>query len=234
MIVYLLFAFIFLNFTFRFNYKSLLGILLLSIISISFVVQQQYSYEFAIRVTPSPSSTITTAIVTVQNNKIVRTEMVSEQQFVLEVSGIIKSKANPAPADLFTKNRIFACSQTRDTISWRYRDTGQYNYPNVKPNPKYKYDYITQVEKGTCPVLKDLWRIRYKYDVTKKAYNGKYGGKAEGWAGDNYFPSLAQVNFLKANYGADGINEYIYGEKLFQLLRDIQDTVWINKYKDLR
>lgn len=200
----------------------------------SFISQQDYSFEFGIRITPSPSSFVTTAIVTVHQNKIVKTEIISEQQFVLEASGMVKSKANPLPSDMFLKNGVFACSQTKDTVSWKWRDTGQSNYPTPKPNPKYKHDYIVQAQKGTCPILKDLWRVRYKYDISKKSYNGKYGGQAEGWAGDNYWPSLAQVNFLKENYGADGINDFIYGEKLFKFLKDVQDSAWINHYKDLR
>ena len=200
----------------------------------SFISTSEYTYEFAIRLTPSSEFIVTTAIVTIKEGKVVKEELISMNQFVQDVSGMIKSKANPTSKDLFKIYGIFSCSQIKDTITWRFRDTGQYNIPNVKSNPKYKTDFIVQDFRTSCPVLAELWKVRYAYDIRKKAYNGKRLGKPEGWAADTYWPNLAQVNFLKMNYGTDLINEYVHGKLMFQFLKDVQDTSWINQYIALR
>lgn len=182
-------------------------------------VPQTYSYEFGLRLYPAGNSLITTAIVTVNDKKVVKAEIIPEGQFLLEMSGAVHSKANPAPDDLFYKNGIFSCSRTKDTVSIKF---------------KKHTDFVVQDLKVECPILGELWKVRYRRDIRIKNYNYGSNIKPTGWAGDSYFPSLRQIEYLKANYGSDGINEFIYGEKLYKFLKDVQDTAWISNYKSLR
>lgn len=73
----------------------------------------------------------------------------------------------------------------------------------------------------------NLWKIRYKihpiaYDV------------GNGWSQGYYKPSQAQAMFLNENYGVQNIKtQYIYGDSLYKLLRDIQNPDWIDMYSTL-
>ena len=197
--------------------------------------KQDYTYEFGIRLFPAGNSLITTAILTLNGNKIVRTEVMPENEFLLEMTGSVHSKANPAPTDLFFKNGIYSCARDKDTTYYKYRMSDTARWRNEKKQGNYKSEYIIQNLKVECPLLKELWRVRYKYDIRLKNYNfDQYPKKGIGWSNDKFWPTLAQVNYLKANYGTDGINEYIYGDKLYKFLRDVQDTVWQANYKALK
>lgn len=195
---------------------------------------QVYTYEFGIKLFPAGGSLITTAVLTISDKKIVRTEVIPENVFLLEMSGSIFSKANPAPVDLFYSNGIYSCSRDKDTIRYKYRQSDTARWRNSKQQGNYKSDYVVKELKVECPILKELWRVRYKYDIRLKNYNFSQNIKAGGWSNDRFWPTLAQVNYLKATYGSDGINDFIYGDKLYKFLRDVQDTTWINNYKSLK
>ncbi len=195
---------------------------------------QVYTFEYGIKLFPAGGSLITTAVLTISDKKIVREEVLSEHQFLLEMSGAIHSKANPAPVDLFFKNGIYSCSREKDTIRYKHKVLNDSAWIMNKTPSKYKTDYIVQDLKVVCPLLKELWRVRYKYDIRLKNYNYTQYPKATGWSNDKFWPTLAQVNYLKATYNSDGINSYIYGEKLFKFLKDVQDSSWVANYKSLK
>ena len=77
-----------------------------------------------------------------------------------------------------------------------------------------------------CPVFDSLWKIRYSshpmlYDL-------------KGWSRGSYKPSIAQLEYLHNEYGIKNfLTDYIYGENLYKLLRDIQDSAWISTYSSL-
>ena len=69
-----------------------------------------------------------------------------------------------------------------------------------------------------------LWKIRF--------YEHPYDYDSPGWSQGQYSPSLPQKDFLRKRYGVENIfTEYIYGDSLFKLLRDVQDPGWISQYK---
>lgn len=206
------------------------GLGMLGMVSAFTPGEPDYTYEFALRLTPSGTSLVSTAIVTVYKGQVVKADVINEMQFIMEISGLVHSKANPAPDDLFRKNGIAYCSQVKDTIRWTYKG---FDSTDFKTRQK-KTDYIVQSDKATCPLMRELWKIRYKYDIRQKNYNYRQGQGAEGWAADRFFPNLAQINYLKSTYSSDCINDYVYGEKLFKLMKDVQDTSWVNKYKSLK
>lgn len=208
----------------------LASMLVMLVVSSFAPTEPDYTYEFALRLTPSGTSLISTAIVTVAGDEVVKAEVINEKQFMMEVSGMVHSKANPAPEDLFKQNGIAYCSQVIDTIKWKYKGADTIPYKDRKE----KTGFIVEKGKSSCPLLQELWKIRYKRDIRNKNYNYLKNSVPDGWAADNYFPNLKQIDYLKANYSSDCINNYVYGEKLFKLLRDVQDTAWVNKYKKLQ
>ena len=74
--------------------------------------------------------------------------------------------------------------------------------------------------------FKNLWKIRFYehptiYDET-------------GWSKGRYKPSNAQMEFLQREYGVTNLQtEYIYGDSLFKLLRDVQDPAWVEAYSNI-
>ncbi|MEX1002662.1 MAG: hypothetical protein WDZ35_11150 [Crocinitomicaceae bacterium] len=69
-----------------------------------------------------------------------------------------------------------------------------------------------------------LWKVRF--------YEHPYAYDSQGWSQGQYTPSIAQKEFLRREYGVRNIlTEYIYGDSLFKLLRDVQSPAWISRYK---
>jgi hypothetical protein len=72
--------------------------------------------------------------------------------------------------------------------------------------------------------FEDLWKIRF--------YEHPYEYDSPGWSQGQYKPSQGQMAFLTKEYGIKNIlTEYIYGDSLFKLLRDMQNSSWVVSYK---
>ncbi len=77
-----------------------------------------------------------------------------------------------------------------------------------------------------CPVFDQLWRIRFKAHPFDQ---GLYG-----WGQGEFKPSEAQLAYLSQQYGIHNLlTDYIYGEHLYKLLRDIQNNSWVQNYKSI-
>lgn len=70
-----------------------------------------------------------------------------------------------------------------------------------------------------------LWKLKYKE-------HPHFGKNQSGWAAKLYMPSDGQFNLL-SQYGIYSFTSYCYGEKMIQLLHDIQKANWVNLYKGL-
>lgn len=75
-------------------------------------------------------------------------------------------------------------------------------------------------------MVAELWKLRYS------EYPYKSQTESLGWAQKPYGPSDAQLAFLK-KYGFKTISSFIYGEKAFQLLKDMMDPDWVSNYMNL-
>ncbi|MBD3638748.1 MAG: hypothetical protein HUJ25_15450 [Crocinitomicaceae bacterium] len=70
----------------------------------------------------------------------------------------------------------------------------------------------------------ELWKIRF--------YEHPYEFDRPGWSQGQYVPSIYQKEFLKREYGLNNIlTDYIYGDSLFKLLRNVQNPGWVVQYK---
>jgi len=79
-----------------------------------------------------------------------------------------------------------------------------------------------------CIPLDSLWKIRYaNYPFTSTS--------EKGWSSHMITPSERQANFLYNRYGIKNLdNSFFIDDKLWLLLRDIQDQSWINSYKSMK
>lgn len=73
-------------------------------------------------------------------------------------------------------------------------------------------------------IVEDLWKLRYS------SYPFKTDQTIKGWADNSVKPSAFQMKILKA-YGFGTINDFVYGDKLFDLLKDMADPEWIKQYQ---
>lgn len=148
------------------------------------------------------------ALVSVLSGNIVRSQPISRETFILQVTGTQYSPANPLRKDLMKESGIEPCVSLTDSMV-RTDVTNKYTYPY-------------------CPALDDFWKIRYKRDPNNADLR-----RDEGWATGYFAPSLSQQRYLRDNYGLTHMNGTIFGEKFFQLLKDMQDSTWIENYKNL-
>ena len=77
-----------------------------------------------------------------------------------------------------------------------------------------------------CPIFDSLWKIRFMehpiaYDLA-------------GWSHGQYKPSQKQIEYLSTEYGIQNIlTDYIYGDNLFKLLRDMGSREWVDNYTSI-
>ncbi|MEZ4738963.1 MAG: hypothetical protein R2818_06310 [Flavobacteriales bacterium] len=77
-----------------------------------------------------------------------------------------------------------------------------------------------------CPTIRNIWKLRYKGDVGI--------GNGEGWAAEQFTPSVRQQIILQAYRPAayEHWHGPYFGKDAFRLLRDMQDPEWVKLYRD--
>ena len=90
------------------------------------------------------------------------------------------------------------------------------------------YDDFGKVNGYTLGPIANLWRIKYQnHPMSRKMPSG--------WSQGHYNPSQNQAIYLYERYGVLNVNtHYFVGENLFQLLKDVQDSAWINAYQAIQ
>ena len=96
-------------------------------------------------------------------------------------------------------------------------------------------DFFEKYDVENKNIVYDLWKIRYVKYPFKPAI-------AEiGWSSDTIDPQFpnfpisvpsGKQMILLQNYGFTRISDFIYGEKAFQLLNDMEDPTWVDNYKN--
>ncbi len=89
-------------------------------------------------------------------------------------------------------------------------------------------DQNTLKEYTFCAPLDSVWKIHFQ----KNPLDVKKGA---GWSNRQFNPSLSQELYLSKTYHVNHIDtEYFLDTNMWHLLQDVQDPVWIEKYKFLR
>lgn len=88
---------------------------------------------------------------------------------------------------------------------------------------------LLELHKIDANSFEDLWKLRYS--------EFPFGGERsmeKGWAGYEFAPTPAQWSFLKKNYGYAACEQLLYGEKMWELVKDSQAQAWQSQYKSLK
>ncbi len=168
------------------------------------VIYYQSKNEFAISICfGANNSYLNYAVVVKSGNKIIKSQQLTEQSFMMQMTGKMNSTANPKLKNLLKENVLDTCDCVIDDL---YKKYVGYN----------------------CEPFRLLWKVRYKYDP--KNHHLKNYEDYKGWAYENYSPGVNQSMYLRERYGIQNLIDFIAGEKLYLLLNDVQDSTWVNEY----
>jgi hypothetical protein len=160
--------------------------------------------EFAVVICPGiNSSYLNYAIVTKSGDKILKTQHLTEQSFMMQITGRMSSPANPKLKNLLREKVSDTCDCVVDNLYKKYLG-------------------------HNCEPFRLLWKIRYKYDPQN--HHLKDYPDYQGWAFTNYSPGIKQGEYLNKRYNINSLSDFIVGDYMFLILKDVQDSVWINEY----
>jgi hypothetical protein len=185
-----------------------LGVMLLTSYSKKAYVKEYLAFNF----NPGPNMELVTfAVVTTQGGRIVKSTFINRTSFINRATGKELSKANPYQINFFEAYGIDPCF---------YETPPPVNEISGKEKPQKK-----------CYTIDDVWRLRYKTHPQYKI--NFFDGNEEvfgGWSSEDKRPSQGQLGILQ-EYGIIQLNEFIYGENMFLLFKDMQTPTWVEKYK---
>lgn len=126
---------------------------------------------------------------------------ISRLNLIRQIQGRTFSKANRDGEDLFRKHGVATCTLPEDSAHM---------------------GFLTD-----CSTLDDLWRLRFQ-EYPLKLQEGMQ--EMTGWAGKPLRPDDRQM-LLLGNYGVQHVLDFIKGENLFRLLKDMADEDWVQNYR---
>ena len=163
------------------------------------------NYHLAISINPGQNSGyVNFAIIGENNGKLVYSKFISHSEFILVGMGIQFSAANDLGVNLFKKHNIRECL--------------------------YKFDSAQCIKKPDLKLF-DLWSLRYNRNpyCPPDCIPGD-GMLIQGFGQHKARPSWPQLQILQ-KYGITYINDFFYGDKMFELLSDFQKPEWRDKYE---
>ncbi|MCB0794268.1 MAG: hypothetical protein KDB88_05990 [Flavobacteriales bacterium] len=133
--------------------------------------------------------------------KVLHYDPLTRDQFLDQARGKLPSKANPEGIDLFERFEVYPCTTVVD-------EEGRHWVNN-------------------CPVLDDLWKLRF-WEYPLKTGQGQKTGK--GWSEEPNNPSARQL-LLLSDYGFRYATDICFGENVFRFLKDVGDPEWVDNYR---
>lgn len=160
------------------------------------------SYTFGVSLNTGQNSQLFTLFLVKEfEGRVIRSDPMTREQFVLQAQGAVPSKANPEGVNLFHRYGVRLCLHPEDTSGTRLlRD---------------------------CEVFDQLWKLRF-WEYPFKLSEGQHPGK--GWAENREAPSARQM-LLLSDYGILQLSGMAKGIDAFRLLRDVGDSAWVDNYR---
>lgn len=160
------------------------------------------TWEFGISLSTGTGSQLYSCfLVKMYDGKVIGTENISSEAFILQAQGVKPSVANPDGHNRFLEHGINTCLAFEDTIAQEYL---------------YR-----------CDPLEDLWKLRFQ-EYPLQLTSGQRTGV--GWAEKRDAPSPRQLMLL-ADYGILYTTGLCHGENVFRLLHDMADSSWVVNYR---
>lgn len=90
------------------------------------------------------------------------------------------------------------------------------------PNCDVIYDQTLRMHEFECDPVANLWKLRLK--------NGRNDQSIQGWARYPSAPDATQIGMLNT-FGITRLNDFIFDEDVFNLLKAVNDPTWVGQYK---
>ncbi len=160
------------------------------------------SYTFGVSLNTGQNSQLFTLFLVKEfEGRVIQSDPMTREQFVLQAQGAVPSKANPEGVNLFHRYGVRLCLHPEDTSGTRLlRD---------------------------CEVFDQLWKLRF-WEYPFKLSEGQHPGK--GWAENREAPSARQM-LLLSDYGILQLSGMARDMDAFRLLRDVGDSAWVDNYR---
>lgn len=108
-------------------------------------------------------------------------------------------------------------------------------------------DFFEKYDIKDPDILDDLWRLRYveypyktqkaliieRHHLNDSTANAIPTMNTSGWSANDsipFIPTKSQMLMLK-KFGMKRMNDFVYGENAFKLLKSMQNPQWVSKYK---
>ena len=207
-------------------------LLILSFFEISFSQEtfgdnkKSSSYAFGVRIVSADSGVGRFyAIYSPDGKTMEQIISLSRKDFVSITLGLQNSEYNINNLNYFAKSgaidSVKLMSRVIDIIGQVPDDKEYYEYQK-------RVRYNNAITRIANSFVGDLWKLRYA--------EYPYGGSLDslGWTNNSkntYMPRDEQMEILK-EYGIEKINDYIWGDNLFRLFKDMKNPDWRKAYSE--
>lgn len=168
-------------------------------------------YFFALRLMANLNgSLIQTAILKPKNEGGFEIQFIPQDNWIRQIIGTEFSKANPEGENLIKKYNVFEVPG----------DLNKAENAGINEFTRKRISYI----------INNLWRLKYsEYPFFNSEMN-----QEKGWAKNpddkiTWMPSESQIQLLKP-YGINVLSDFFIGKHLFDLLKDVTNRDWQNRY----
>lgn len=139
-------------------------------------------------------------LVKVFEGKVVESENLTAEQFILQAKGLVKSKANSGSTDLFKEYGIALCNDAEANT--------------------------VQEQIDACDPFATMWKLRFQEWPFK---DGGATSQESGWAETEKGPSQRQLLLLQ-EFGLQHAMGLAHGDDAFRLLASLRDPLWVGNY----
>ncbi|NNE56296.1 MAG: hypothetical protein HKN32_09765, partial [Flavobacteriales bacterium] len=143
-----------------------------------------------------PGSLNTFGIVKTFQGKMIDFNHLSEKEFILVASGLMKCPCNPDGKNFFEEFQVPRCEAWWD-----------------QPFAQHEFD---------CPTINNLWKLRFSKrpgsgNLPENSTESGYSPD-RGWAKTEFGPSKGQLQMLNS-YGIKDLDDFAVGDKCFELIK---------------
>jgi len=182
------------------------------------------NYFFGVRIVTVNNGIGQFYVIYAPSGTIENLQTISKENFIKQAMGLEDSEANAGNIDLFTKFGVVDSLELINTVINSINPVPEkedvYNY-----TLNTRYDNLVRYEVDTC--VNQLWKLRYAIYPLAFANDDTLGWTNN--VANPYMPKKGQMDILK-NYGIEKINDYLWGDNLFRLLKDMSNKKWVEDY----
>lgn len=180
--------------------------LFVAAIACSSYSEVKVDYKFAVSLKPHwPQNLTTFAVVKEYKGEVIDSYKCDSRNFMLMASGMMRCDANPDKINYFEKFEIPYCEGV--------------------------YDEVFTVHVVDCPILDNLWKLRYQKVPGNLSESNVESAGESGWAKKKLNPDEYQFGML-SQFGISSLDDWAKGDDCFRLIKATTDMSWVMRYSE--